>query len=77
MYANSQLEEVSPEPRQTVETTLARLAVGPYNGDALAIEGLARVHSLSPAFTQSLVDYYTDLSALRSLPKVKKRRRRS
>ena len=77
MYANLQLEEGAPEPRQTVKTTLSRLAVGPYNGDALAIEGLARVQSLSPAFTQSLVDYFTDLGALRGLPKVKKRRRRS
>jgi len=76
MQAKVLLESAPAAPAQDARTALSRLGVGPYNGDALAIEGLARAQSLSPEFTQALVDYFTDLSALRALPKVRSRRRR-
>jgi len=67
----------APETRaRDARTALLRLGVGPYNGEALAIDGLARVQCLSPEFTQVLVDYFTDLSALRALPKGRTGRRR-
>jgi len=75
MNAEAQTQNVAQTERAEGTPSLSRLAVGPYNGDALAIDGLARLQSLSPAFTQSLVDYFVDLSALRKLPKARKRRR--
>ena len=75
MHAKAQIQDAVETAPTEGQPSLSRLAVGPYNGDALAIDGLTRLQSLSPTFTQSLVDYFVDLSALRKLPKIRKRRR--
>ncbi len=75
MNAKARVENTVENPPAGGHATLSRLAVGPYNGDALAIDALARMQALSPDFTQSIVDYFVDLSALLNLPKVRKRRR--
>lgn len=75
MHAKAHVQKVPTPSTEERQPTLSRLAVGPYNGEALAIDGLARLQALSPAFTDALVEYYVDLSALRKLPKVRTRRR--